>query len=486
MAVLLLKPHNRLFCCATRILNDTILVMDFQGFAKRHRIEIIIFSLAIVLRLGLFFSNLNVNHGNFIDTIRGGDGYYEISRNLIIGNGYSDDVGPVYRPNSLRPPVWIYLMALIAGTFGSYVPVFIFELVLGSLIPVIGMRLALRVVSHRLALLTGVFLALEPYSVLFTILANTETCFTFFFLIFSLFTFKYIEKQSVRNAVWAGLFLGLATLVKPTVQFLPILVPLAFLYIFRKTFSRAHLVHALCFLAVCLSTIAPWVYRNYREFGTWALTSQVPLNLNIALVPTILAVEHGTNYEAERTPYLAQNNILGVDINPANGKYLTRKALSIIAEHKMAMIQSIGISIATFFTHDGMVTTLAYSGVFLPNFIDKPVVILLLTDPIDLANYILLYAKTPGVLVFLARLLWITITIFFFTGAWLYCRREKMTPFALYAMFIVAYFALTTTVNGFGMNARFRMPVNGFIFMFAFYGCAYLYRFFKNKRAQHA
>jgi len=58
---------------------------------------------------------------------------------------------------------------------------------------------------------------------------------------------------------------------------------------------------------------------------------------------------------------------------------------------------------------------------------------------------------------------------------------EKITIRALMALSLVAYFALVTTVVGFGVTARYRAPVNLFILAFAFYAGAKWFGFDINK-----
>ena len=122
-----------------------------------------------------------------------------------------------------------------------------------------------------------------------------------------------------------------------------------------------------------------------------------------------------------------------------------------------------------------MLTVLGYGGATIPNFLDKPALILLFTNPVLLAKHIVAYGSSPGIFVLLGRLFWIVTTILFFAGAWFYLRREKFSPFAYTALLMVAYFVLMTAANGFGMNARFRIPVNAFIFTFAIYGFSVLW-----------
>lgn len=451
--------------------------MNFMEFFRKHKIGIIVFTLAVFVRLALFFINLNAAHGDFIDTIRGQDGYYEISKNLIAGNGFSFDSGPVFTPESLRPPVWIFTMAFIAKIFGSYIPVFIFELIIGSLIPVLGMYLAGRIISPSLVPIVGFLLALEPVSVLLSILTISDIPFTFLFLIFLIFLFRYLEKNTTRNIVWAGVFLGLAILVKPTVQFFPIIIPVALLLLYRKRLTSELFLHCAYFILVSVLIITPWIYRNHREFGAFGLSGQPAYNLYSILVPTVLSIEKGTSFETE---HRAADSLVysrgEKNITLSNSNFYIKTALSILSQHKVALMKSLGISIVTFFTHDGMLTVLGYAGKTIPNLLHKPALMLLLTDPYELAKDIMAYSGSFGILVFLGRLFWVAVTFLFFAGAWFYFRREKFSPFACMAIGIVAYFALLTTVNGFGMNARFRVPIIVFIFTFAVYGFSVLWR----------
>ena len=49
--------------------------------------------------------------------------------------------------------------------------------------------------------------------------------------------------------------------------------------------------------------------------------------------------------------------------------------------------------------------------------------------------------------------------------------RKSFGILPVFGFVLIAYFAAWGAINGLGVNARFRMPVNLFIFMFAAYGC---------------
>lgn len=445
-------------------------------FFQKNKATILIFTLAVFVRLALFTMYLHANNGDFIVTIRGADGYYETSENLIHGRGYSDQETSPYTPSALRPPAWILSMALIAGVFGSYVPVFIFQLILSALIPVMGMYLARRIITERHTPLVGLLLAFEPAAVFSSTMVVSETSFTFLFLAFAIFLFRYMENQTSRNIIWSAVFLGLSILVKPTVEFLPVLVPAGLLFMYRKKISRTLIAQCAYFLLASLLVVSPWVYRNYKTFGVFGLTSQAGYNLYTVLVPSVLSLDRGTSYEAEHMAIGKTLDAEGGAVTFANSDYYSKKAVAILSQHKIAFVKSLALSMVTFFTHDHMLSVLAYGGIAIPNLLDQPAFVLLLTNPFELARDIALYAASPGILVLVGRLFCVAIALLFFCGAWLYFRREKFSPFAFMALAFVAYFALMTTANGFGMNGRFRMPVSAFIVTFALYGLSVLRR----------
>jgi hypothetical protein len=59
---------------------------------------IVIFLLALAVRVVLLSVVFSHNQGQLIPTIHGDDGYYEISQNIIAGHGYS---GAMHTPYTL-------------------------------------------------------------------------------------------------------------------------------------------------------------------------------------------------------------------------------------------------------------------------------------------------------------------------------------------------------------------------------------------------
>ena len=197
----------------------------------------------------------------------------------------------------------------------------IFQILIASFIPVLGIYIARHLIPERYAICVGFLLALEPYSILLSFILYTETCFTFLFLIFLIFLFRYMKEQTIRNAIWSRVFLGLATLVKPTVQYLPIIIPIIMLYFFRKQLKISLLKHLLIFLAVFSLLITPWVYRNYKEFGKFGMSAQPAFNLYVYLVPTVLSYDNHTSFKTELDTLLKKDSFDLNKINLSNNYY---------------------------------------------------------------------------------------------------------------------------------------------------------------------
>jgi hypothetical protein len=172
---------------------------------------------------------------------------------------------------------------------------------------------------------------------------------------------------------------------------------------------------------------------------------------------------------------LKKDNLDVNSINLSNGDYYKDQAIDIIMDHKFALVKSVAMTIVTFFTHDGMLTFFQNAGIIIPVTLSKPATALLVTDPIALVKAIATYIQGPGAAILIVRCLWIVVTILFFIGVIQYIRKERINPAILTAIFLVAYFALTTSINGLGVNARFKVPVNIFIFFFALYGAVCIF-----------
>lgn len=452
------------------------------NFFRQYRWESILFGTALLLRTVLFLINFQHNDAALIPTIMADDGWYQLSQSALQQHGFLGEVDPPFRPNPLRPPLWPYLIAFLASVFESYWAVTIFELLIGAFIPVLGYRLSRIIFSdergRKISIGVGLAMLLSPYPVLLSSLLYSETCFTFLLLLGLIALFRFCQEGSWRLLVWSAVWLGLATLVKPTIQYVPILVPIFLLWYFWKELTAQRLWQIAAFALIFTAMIAPWLVRNRVEFGVWGMSAQPAFNLAVYLVPTVLSIDNHTNFQVELDAIRKQPGFDENDITLATSQRYGSEALAIILQHKGALVQSIFNTSVTFFTHDGLLTILQYSGIVIPNILSKPALWLLVHEPVTLLKVIGHYVLSPAIFILVFRVLWVAMTALFFFGAYrVFMQKNEQgrrtladKKLLLLALCIVLYFMATTSINGLGVNARFRVPVEVFIFMFAFYG----------------
>jgi len=440
-------------------------------FLKKHKIAVIIFLVALLARSALFFINFHYTNYDLIPTIKGDDGYYELSRGLLEGRGFSWDTEPPFSPNSLRPPIYPFFIAAFLYFFKSYWVVLFVQILIGSAIPLLGMRIVDKIIaSSKISIIVGVFLALEPFSVLFSSIFYTETVFMFLFFIFLLFFFDYFKNSTYRNVIWASLFLGLATLTKPTVQYLPVAIPFFMLWHFRKNITKEVIMQIAVFIGIFMLTITPWLYRNYKEFGVVGMSAQPAFNLYVYLVPSVLSIENKTSFVQELKAFVRKDGFNENTITLLNSDYFISHSVEILKQHPVALLKSFATTAVTFFTHDGILTVFMHAGYIPSVSLPKPAAFLLFDSPGKFWEIFKSAVMSPMLLVLLARIIWIIITIVALFGAARLLISKKIGILGVLTLFLIAYFAATTAINGLGVNARFRMPVNLFIFMFAAYG----------------
>ncbi len=445
-------------------------MVSIAPWFERHRIEAGIFLLAFALRFALLGINMHFAPADIEQVVHRYDGYYDISRNLLEGNGFSRALRLPFTPDPLRAPLYPLFIAAILGLFHTYWAVVLFQILAGSIIPVLGMSIARRILpSTRGTTLVGILLAVEPLSVLYSFVFLTETLFILLFFLFLLSFFDYLEWGGNWRIAASSLLLGLATLTKPTVQYLPVCAALLLAWRGWRDRLQRIAVHIVVLLVVFVATISPWLYRNYRTFGVVGLSAQPAFNLYRYLVPTVLAIEHGTTFRREQEELSKRDGTSEADIDLASSKRFIAQSVGVLWAHPVSLAKAAGMSLATFFTHDGLIAVLKHAGQGVPLRLPGGAVVSAFRSPGRLARVIPDVIGSPAMFIVLGRVAWVVIAVAFFGGVFLFLSREAVTPAVAWSLLVVTYFAVTTIVNGFGVYARFRMPVNVFIFIFALY-----------------
>jgi len=465
------------------------------NFLQKYKVEIFVFVLALIVRLVFLGFSYTTHDGNLTGVINAGDGYYDIAQNIVAGNGYSTAHGSPYTPTAYRTPVTPYFIALMYFLFESYFAAILVHILLGSIIPLLGMRLSRFITNVRgIYIAVGIFLALEPVGALLSIQFLSETLFTFLFLFSLLFLFKYWKEKSLTTLLLSAFFLGVSTLTRPTIEYLPIIIIALILWEARAHLSRTVFVRAGLYVLIFLITLSPWIYRNYQTFGALGVSSQQGAALYAVVVPSVLAIENKTNFSQETIAGVA-----ATDSNFVQSAEYFKLAIPILLQHPKAFVLLYVNTAFSFFTYDGIFEVLRYirfnnfdvdGGMFavlshakissgIP--LGTPTLFLLLSSPLKVLNYLLALSTTPLLFILIGRASWFLITCAFVAGSWRFFFRERQSIYGLTAVSIVMYMMLTTIAVGFTITTRYRMPVNALIFTVAAYEAVLLAAWCRSK-----
>jgi len=175
------------------------------GAAETGRTEVVVFLLALAVRLAF----CGAVYPFLADRFGPGDGYDEIARNLVQGNGY---ILQGATAASERLPLYPLLLAAIFALFGDRNgPWQAVQAALGAATCVGVLRIGRMAGDRSAAALAALFCAFHPGLVLYTARPMSETLYV---LLVVLFARALFSRRPV--AVAAGLWLGAGLLVKST------------------------------------------------------------------------------------------------------------------------------------------------------------------------------------------------------------------------------------------------------------------------------
>ncbi len=209
--------------------------------------------------------------------------YYRIARNLAEKGLFSQNEGPPFAPDTWRTPGYPLFLASVMVFFGDAPVVLVAAQAVLSIINVLLLFHATRgFLGDGRALTAGLLFLFEPYRAFYSLwLLSTTLLVTV--LLLTWLTWR--EGIATRSGGWlamAGLLTGFAVLIWPGCMLVPPLLLCGLLGYGavrgrrrweggpRAWTWRGGLLFALANLLV----IGPWVARNHRVAGEWALSDQ--------------------------------------------------------------------------------------------------------------------------------------------------------------------------------------------------------------------
>jgi 4-amino-4-deoxy-L-arabinose transferase-like glycosyltransferase len=263
------------------------------------------FSIAIILiaafliRFGLWA------YINYQDPQRfiGGDtsSYIRTAKALLYGGTFSVTLERPDLPETIRTPGYPIYLAACFAVFGVNLPIIVITqifLSLGTIALVYG--LVNSIGGYYAAVISALLLAFDLPSITYTLQVLSETLFTLMLvaLIASGITIL-INPYRKYNYMLAGIFLSMATMVRPISYYLiiPLGAGLVAWTIVSKLNWRAILIRLLLFGLPFLLIIGGWQLRNYLLIGDASVSQIEAVNMLAFRAAKIIALRDGTSME---------------------------------------------------------------------------------------------------------------------------------------------------------------------------------------------
>ncbi len=410
-------------------------------------------------------------------------GFLQSAQNILAGHGFSRSDTAPFIPDAHFPPVYPLLMAGSLALSHSLLPLVIVQIILSSLMPILIWRIGEFLTEEkRILLAASVLMAFEPITVFWSLTPLTEVVSVFFLLVGVYFFLRLIRTRRSRDAAAAGLWLALSTLTRPHAQFLFIL-GLIFLIVssVRKSKSegfQSQIASILLFTGIFIAVLAPWLARNYYQFGTVSVASTGLRNVYSSIGSSVLSLHTGEavgdvrerlNQEFAKKYRVSERDIKE---NPALGSALAKEGLLILRDHPKETAEVIAIDLVAFLTQDLWADYLQRFQLIPSLPIDfSPSLVLIKQGPDALANLLWQKLGWRSLIPLAGRAVWTLMAFFSFIGLIVACRvGKKERSMALIMACIVLYYAATSSIAGFSDQGRFRYPAHAFLFLLASYG----------------
>lgn len=276
-----------------------------------------IFYLLVIIFFIIFQMNFHIN------PLASGDAeeYSLIAQNLANGYGYAKSI---HSPTILRPPAYIFLVAMLIKIFGKYaygiLPYLQLLFVLGALFFANKILLLLKPKAGASRVVFNLlYTAYFPnYLYAAQLMPETSMLFLFFMAIYFFLRNKFL---------WCGVIFALLVLNKGTFLYLPLIL---FVYEFLRIKKVKTIKNFVIVYAVICLICSPWMIRNFIVFHSPIISS---IGIGNVIWP-------GNNIKNDGlwdwNNDLARNEIVDKYDEITADKLLTKKALASMRNYPLA------------------------------------------------------------------------------------------------------------------------------------------------------
>ena len=228
--------------------------------ARELLLPILLASLGLVVRLAAAVE-WNARHGDGRARLRYGDepSYDAPALAILDGTWFeAPDRLPLY-------PIWLAFWHAVSGL--DYDTVVYAQCLLGAAAVFVTYAIAIRIADRTSAVIAAGIVAVSPVLAQQALHFVPEVMFTLAVSLVALALLRAWQHPTVGRFVVAGVLVGVANLIRPTLLFFPLFVAAALLLSTRG--RRGSVRHALAHLLAAYLVTTPWTIRNYLVHDTF-------------------------------------------------------------------------------------------------------------------------------------------------------------------------------------------------------------------------
>lgn len=455
-------------------------------FLKNHRRETIIFLICFMAKILAFLIviGLRLKFGDFEFINKVSEPADKIFRGGIPTFNF-------YEPGGWHPPLYYFFTASVLTVFPYEWIIFLIQDLLVSISAVFVYRIGLIIfIPHlsqnnsdyfekgegfssvnngeKIAFYSAILFGIEPYLSFETNTLGSDILGLFFFTFFVYFFVKYLKFSALKNIMMSSIFLGLATLTRPSTIFMPLVI-FSFLVVFwiftRKPMLQI-LKHFLIFTVIFLLFIIPWMLVNKAFYGEFMFSRLSKVNFYPYNAATFIAAKQKISFGEARAMLEDKARQETEKSGEPLDDYYEREAKKIIFSDPIFYVKLHLIKSVPFFLQPGYEIMMHGYGV--PYKPDRPDLTLLFMQRNFSAILKFITSIDIATALYLAGLLFWGVLNILLIAVFIKSFKQNKSIFLIFLFFIltIIYHAL---LYGTIAIARYRLPLYFMFFMPAFY-----------------
>jgi len=261
---------------------------------KRHRwisagLLVMIFFVGLFLRFESVQKTYVIDHFKArVDAASDATQYFMYAFNLRHKNTYSREIGNPndlrshVTPDAVRTPGYPLFLTMFVNSLPNREMInriLIAQAVMSSVTIILSYFFFSSYLSIFWVALASILVALSPHLIVANSYVLTETLFCFLLVIIGVMFKLFAKKASSSLIVFIGAILGLASLVRPILQYFPLMM--AFLFLLHYKLNRGFRFFILLLIGFAMA-YSPWIIRN-----------EVTLNISTGKTQMINFLHHG-------------------------------------------------------------------------------------------------------------------------------------------------------------------------------------------------